>query len=770
MVAPTNVRFRHIVGEMTHVYAVRADGALMWQDFGSNPPPPRPFQAVNCSQIGAGWESFTHLVSGGDGVLYAVDGSGNLHWYQDILQNGTNAPDGTTGWAAGSGNQIGSGFERFVHLIGTGNGVLYAIDQSGALYWYQDIFQNGANAPNGTSGWAANSGKQIGTGWNQFTHVISGGEGILYAVNPTGELLWYQDVFQNGANAPNGTSGWAPNSGSQIGAGWQSFIDVFGCRNGVLFGIMVWEWGTQLQWFQDVFRNGANGAQGLSGWANGSGTNIGGGGQGDGDGGGWQIADIEGFCWPPGGSPGTTIEFYVSSNLAIPYTISFVRMTELSPGSNQYGQAVAAPSSAPTKSAGIFQAGIAASTSGPTTYDLAWTNGCAWQVSFEFVIPQDWTSGIYAARCVAANNAQYDIIFVVQPALSLGENGAPTGVLSQNRLLVLVNTNTWNAYNTWGGNSNYTTADAQFYYFSYFRPNLHLLNCPTDHSQGPYQTVPGNHLVRSEIWLLDWLTAQGYGYDTVTDLDFHQEEYSLTSYAAIILSTHPEYWSTVMQDRLQAYLANSGSCLLYLGGDGMFRMVTFESGSAPNSQMNTACLYGAETFRQATPNRSEGRIFGVEWGSANDFSCTYTVCAASHPIIVAAGLPAQGGEPIVFGGDGRNGPASGWEVDVTVPTAPSKPPDPTSPWPNTLVLASHTLTQQSSMVIRDTGAWGVVFSVGSITFVGSLVVDNSISSMVRYVLNSILDPPAGGMPALVKEWFPAGLVAALPPNTCPGPS
>jgi len=43
---------------------------------------------------------------------------------------------------------------------------------------------------------------------------------VFYGIKPTGELLWYHDLQRDGTNLPNGTAGWAENSGSQIGTEW----------------------------------------------------------------------------------------------------------------------------------------------------------------------------------------------------------------------------------------------------------------------------------------------------------------------------------------------------------------------------------------------------------------------------------------------------------------------------------------------------------------------------------------------------------------------
>jgi hypothetical protein len=140
---------------------------------------------------------------------------------------------------------------------------IYAVGFSGALLWYRDLLRNGNNGEDGERGWAPNSGKQIGVGWNGLKQVFSGGDGIIYAVRDSGELLWFKDLLRDGSNGANGERGWSPDNGSQIGFGWNGFEHVFGGDNGIIYATGNGD----LRWFQDLFRDGSNAADGSSGWA-----------------------------------------------------------------------------------------------------------------------------------------------------------------------------------------------------------------------------------------------------------------------------------------------------------------------------------------------------------------------------------------------------------------------------------------------------------------------------------------------------------------------
>jgi len=183
--------------------------------------------------------------------------------------------------------------------------------------------------------------------------------------------------------------------------------------------------------------------------------------------------------------------------------------------------------------------------------------GERWQPSFTFDVPETWGSGIYAMKCEASDGAVHYVPFVVNP---------PPG--SAAKLALLANINTWTAYNYWGGYSRYGLGGTGPAQFSVKRPNFILFGANT------YNTDQYNcrHLIRGELWLLNWLLENGYEVDVWTDLDFHNGINRLQDYSAIILSAHPEYWSVKMMDSLKAYL-DGGGHLINLGANGVYDAV-----------------------------------------------------------------------------------------------------------------------------------------------------------------------------------------------------
>jgi hypothetical protein len=183
--------------------------------------------------IGNGWSGFVSLVctpkygptyrpTQPASTLYGVEPDGDLRWYR-YVGDGTADRSGSTGWAPNSRNVIGNGWQGFKILTAAGS-VLLGVEQNGDLRWY--CYQGDGSADrSGGTGWHPNSRNIIGRGWSRFSRIVGGpddhyGFGFaLYAVEPNGDLYWYK-YLGNGENDPSGSTGWHPNSGTQIGRGW----------------------------------------------------------------------------------------------------------------------------------------------------------------------------------------------------------------------------------------------------------------------------------------------------------------------------------------------------------------------------------------------------------------------------------------------------------------------------------------------------------------------------------------------------------------------
>lgn len=123
----------------------------------------------------------------------------------------------------------------FVHVIYGGNGTtpvdsgmprvgeIYGVEPNGDLRWYR-YNGNGEADPAGASNkWHPNSGNTIGRGWHTFLNIFACGDGTLFGVEPNGDLRWYQYNGTGESDPAGSSSRWHPNSRNIIGNGWQDF-------------------------------------------------------------------------------------------------------------------------------------------------------------------------------------------------------------------------------------------------------------------------------------------------------------------------------------------------------------------------------------------------------------------------------------------------------------------------------------------------------------------------------------------------------------------
>jgi hypothetical protein len=184
--------------------------------------------------IGNGFGDVLHILGGGDGIILAVPPNGALRFFQ-YTGNGEQDPTGALGFTANTGNQIGNGFQDMRHLfVSPREGhttspktTIFAVKQNGDLHFFQ-YTGNGEQDPTGTLGFEGpNQGNQIGRGFLNFRHIVGVGGGAFLAVRQDGALLFFQ-YTGNGEQDPTGTLGFTANTGNQIGNGFQDMRHLFG--------------------------------------------------------------------------------------------------------------------------------------------------------------------------------------------------------------------------------------------------------------------------------------------------------------------------------------------------------------------------------------------------------------------------------------------------------------------------------------------------------------------------------------------------------------
>jgi len=342
----------------------------------------------------------------------------------------------------------------------------------------------------------------------------------------------------------------------------------------------------------------------------------------------------------------------------------------------------------------------------------------------------------------------------------------------QARIAVLASTNTWNAYNNYGGRSNYVNADRL--------PDTPVVNSRQDldryQNTAPFGTwrpkdeeyrplsfdrpEPSNHIfddaevtdpvqgrtqcgqAPGEWRLYAWLEKEGFEYDLWAEGQLHDGSLPLDSYSILIAAVHPEYWSREMYMAVKDWVFQRGGRFLYLGGNGLNCEVVFDADGSmrclshlhsERGEMGGKSPDGAVEYdsRMHRTFESEANLLGVVCSETGIMTAApYKTLNAGHWIFMGTGL--RDGD--LFGQETLHvripGGASGHETDKRSASSPA----------NTVLLAKGTNPDDggSEIVLHERDHGGAVFSVGSITWVAALLVDERISTITRNVLVNFL--------------------------------
>jgi N,N-dimethylformamidase len=354
-------------------------------------------------------------------------------------------------------------------------------------------------------------------------------------------------------------------------------------------------------------------------------------------------------------------------------------------------------------------------------------------------------SGLYYFHAKAETGEFFSFPLVVAPA-------KPRAAVA-----VLASTNTWNAYNPFGGRSNYVLAarmidepvvnsksDLPRYKLADYGEwtSADVFELLTFDRPEPYNHVPDGvecadpiegrqacHLAPAEWRLLGWLEREGCSYDLYSEAQLHDGTLDLDAYKVVVLNTHPEYWSVEMYRKVKAWVFERGGRLMYLGGNGLNCAVEYLDHGTAMRCLNRWPAGHESRFHAAC--ESEANLLGVVFSDAGAMtSAPYTVLDPDHWAFAGTGLRKGDllGTKILHQryGDG----ASGHETDKVTPSSPK----------NVQVLAKGLNPDEGGahLVFFETPNGGAVFSAGSITYPTGLLCDEQLSRVTKNVLERFL--------------------------------
>lgn len=406
-----------------------------------------------------------------------------------------------------------------------------------------------------------------------------------------------------------------------------------------------------------------------------------------------ELAALQGYARPLSVGRGDDVEFFLSAPTGATVT---VRRLHGSIPSEPLMQFTVAPSRR-------------------TIGNTAFVKGAEWDRPVRRRVPSTWASGIYAAVLDDGKDLQ-NVYFLVRRE-------------SPAKLAFVVGTNTWHAYNYWGGRSFYNP-----------NPSTELsLDRPFDVCGGP-QTGNFQILMGSDRNLTGWLDAFGFDYSVIADTDLDSDREALRGVRTVLVGAHSEYWSASMRDAIERFQRGGGS-IAYLGGNGLTSKVTIQG-----SMMR---LDDPPNWRDQNPPRPESEVLGgIQYHAYGQIpDCRgYRVEDPTSQIFRGVDTSIPLGEfGLVRHTYCRHGAADGWEVDRIAGPSDRRP------------IAKGQLTG-ADMVYVDKPP--LVFAVGSVTFVNSLVIDESLTKVVVNALCLMGEAP---------KYWPDGLrpVPCVQPKRLP---
>ncbi len=222
-----------------------------------------------------------------------------------------------------------------------------------------------------------------------------------------------------------------------------------------------------------------------------------------------------------------------------------------------------------------------------------------WDVAFEWTVPADLPSGIYAAWLRAGDDEDY-LPFTIRPPrgttrsriavvmstmtyvtyanfTDIGRDAWREGAYTGDAMAqpfadatIFRDVYTWIAENSIYGPYDVHEDDSGVCYSSLLRPMLNM------RPKFRYRTLAAPARFPADLYLVDWLEQKGIDVDYLTDHDLHAEGVDLLApYDVVLSSSHHEYWTSPMLDALASYLEGGGR-FMYLGGNSLFGVVSVD--------------------------------------------------------------------------------------------------------------------------------------------------------------------------------------------------
>jgi len=336
---------------------------------------------------------------------------------------------------------------------------------------------------------------------------------------------------------------------------------------------------------------------------------------------GWSFAQpsdpsaIEGYASRVSARPGELVGFHVRTSPSERYRVELYRLGWYAGAG---GRRIACSPSCSGDESGASQPPPPAPDASTGEVDAGWS------VTDRIRIPAGAASGYYLAK------------FVLTTGPAAGQARAYPVIVRSSQphrasILVQVPVNTWQAYNSWGGKSLYSsnsTDGVRATHVSFNRPFV------------------GLQLFREELQLVRFLEREGYDVSYQTDLDSSRDRWALSEHQLVMTAGHGEYWSKAERDGFER-ARDLGTNLAFMGANTAYWQVRYEddertlvgykSDADPISDPSLKTVL----FRDLKPPRPECELLGVQWQGGS--------YGAGQPVPSYTVAPGAEGDPYLRG-------------------------------------------------------------------------------------------------------------------------